>query len=128
MFEGLKRFIELRDSEYHGFNFCCGVAAEGLEDPARELRPIVRYVGDRKKIFNGHFRNIKGTVPKFRECFIDEGSVDPFDVIATLRDADFTEFLITDHVPHIVDDTSWGHRGRAYAIGYMKALIDGAYR
>ena len=28
--EGLKRFSELVDSPYHGFNFCCGVASEGL--------------------------------------------------------------------------------------------------
>ena len=32
--------------------------------------------------------------------------------------------MITDHVPHMVDDTPWGHRGRAYAIGYMRALLD----
>ena len=31
VFEGLKRFSELVDSPYHGFNFCCGVASEGLE-------------------------------------------------------------------------------------------------
>jgi hypothetical protein len=24
----------------------------------------------------------------------------------------------------MIDDTRWGHRGRAYAIGYMSALID----
>jgi mannonate dehydratase len=32
--------------------------------------------------------------------------------------------LIDDHVPHMIDDTRWGHRGRAYAIGYLQALID----
>jgi len=24
----------------------------------------------------------------------------------------------------MLDDTRWGHRGRGYAIGYMKALIE----
>jgi hypothetical protein len=24
----------------------------------------------------------------------------------------------------MIDDTRWGHRGRAYAIGYLTALID----
>ncbi len=24
----------------------------------------------------------------------------------------------------MIDDTRWGHRGRAYAIGYLAALID----
>ena len=45
--EGLKRFSELVDSPYHGFNFCCGVASEGLENPAEELCDIVRYFGER---------------------------------------------------------------------------------
>ena len=49
VFEGLKRFSELVDSPYHGFNFCCGVAAEGLENPAEELPPIIKYFAERKK-------------------------------------------------------------------------------
>ena len=28
----------------------------------------------------------------------------------------------------MVEDTDWGHRGRAYAIGYIRALIDVARR
>ncbi|MFP6643964.1 MAG: mannonate dehydratase [Candidatus Latescibacterota bacterium] len=43
VFEGLKRYSELSENPYHGFNFCCGVAAEGLENPAQELPPIVKY-------------------------------------------------------------------------------------
>lgn len=43
--------------------------------------------------------------------------------MATLKRSRFTGFLIPDHVPHMVGDTPWGHRGRAYAIGYMKALL-----
>ena len=27
------------------------------------------------------------------------------------------------NVPAIVDDTGWGHRGRAHCIGFMQALI-----
>ena len=65
--EGLKRFSELVDSPYHGFNFCCGVASEGLENPAAELCHIVRYFGERKKLFNIHYRNIKGGLHNFQE-------------------------------------------------------------
>lgn len=90
--------------------------------------PAIEHFAKRERIAYVRFRFVQGEVPSFNECFIDEGSVDPFDVIATLRDADFTEFLITDHVPKVIDDTPWGHRGRAYAIGYMKALVDWAYR
>jgi mannonate dehydratase len=31
---------------------------------------------------------------------------------------------VLDHVPHMVDDTGWGHRGRAWSTGYIKALVD----
>ena len=31
--------------------------------------------------------------------------------------------LLDDHVPHVVGDTPWGHRSRAYAIGYLQGLL-----
>ena len=37
VFDGLKRFVEIMDSPYHGFNFCCGTVSEGLEDPSTEF-------------------------------------------------------------------------------------------
>ncbi|MDE0015345.1 MAG: mannonate dehydratase, partial [Candidatus Poribacteria bacterium] len=58
------------------------------------------------------------------ESFVDTGNCDMFDVMRTLKEVGFTGFMITDHVPHIVDDTGWGHRGRAYAIGYMTAFLE----
>jgi mannonate dehydratase len=61
-------------------------------------------------------------------CFKDEGSVDFFETVKALEDAGFTGFLITGHVPKTEGDTPWGHRGRAYALGYIKCLIDGADR
>ena len=42
----------------------------------------------------------------------------------TLKEVGFTGFMITDHVPKMADDTAWGHRGRAYAIGYMTAMLE----
>lgn len=124
-FEQFKRAIDKFDSPYHKLDFCMGCWSEMNAEGAV---PAVKHFAERDRIAYVHFRFVQGEVPCFNECFIDEGSVDPFDVISTLRDASFTEFLITDHVPKIVDDTPWGHRGRAYAIGYMKALVDWAYR
>jgi len=56
--------------------------------------------------------------------FIDESNVDTLAEVRTLHEVSFGGFLITDHVPALVDDTGWGHRGRAYVIGYIRALID----
>ena len=43
---------------------------------------------------------------------------------STLKDVGFDGFMIPDHVPHIIDDTEWEHRGRAYTIGYMTAFLE----
>ncbi|MDP6081468.1 MAG: hypothetical protein QF435_15490 [Arenicellales bacterium] len=32
--------------------------------------------------------------------------------------------VIDDHVPHTHQDTQWGHRGRAFANGYIQAMIE----
>ena len=36
-----------------------------LKDPDREIHDVIRYFGSRKKIFNVHFRNIKGGFLEF---------------------------------------------------------------
>lgn len=121
-FDGFKRAMDTFDSPYHGLDFCMGCWSEmgGMDNVIR----AVRHFGERGKIIYVHFRDVQGTADNFNECFINEGNVNPFEVVKTLRDVGFTGFMITDHVPHMVDDTDWGHRGRAYAIGYIAALIE----
>jgi mannonate dehydratase len=127
--EGLKRFSELVDSPYHGFNFCCGVASEGLENPAEELCDIVRYFGERGKLFNIHYRNIKGGLHNFQEVWPDEGDVDMHEVARTLRDVDYEYMLMPDHAPsHPDDNPPAGASGRvrqawAFQFGYIIAMI-----
>ena len=58
--DGLKKFVDISASPYHGLNFCQGTVCEMLDDPAREIPDVIRYFGSRKKIFNVHFRNIVG--------------------------------------------------------------------
>ena len=40
----------------------------------------------------------------------------------------FNGFIIDDHVPRMVDDTDWGHRGRAHATGYLQAMVEAVTR
>ena len=129
VFEGLKRFVELVDSPYHGFNFCCGTASEGLEKPGEELYEIVRYFGERGKLFNIHFRNIRGGLHNFQEVWPDEGDVDMYKVAQALRDVGYPYMLMPDHAPHHPDDASPpGVSGRvrqawAFQFGYIIALL-----
>jgi mannonate dehydratase len=44
-------------------------------------------------------------------------------VLRVLLDAGFDGFVMDDHVPHVVDDTVWGHRSRAYATGHIAGIL-----
>lgn len=125
VFEGIKRFARLYDSEYHGFNLCLGSTAEGLKDPRTEILPIIKWVGERKQIFNIHLRNIKGGWNNFQEVYPDNGDMDFVEVIRALRDVGYDGMIMPDHVPGHEDPAS-RLQGYAFAYGYNKALIQAA--
>ena len=120
-FAGFKRAIDTFDSPNHGLDFCMGCWSE-MGGHEKVMEGIRHFVG-RKRIVYIHFRDVISSPDNFHECFIDEGQVDTFEVVKTLKELDFDGFMITDHVPHVVGDSPWGHRGRAHAIGFMQALI-----
>ncbi|WP_353184796.1 mannonate dehydratase [Parapedobacter lycopersici] len=122
VFEGIKRFAQLSDSEYHGFNFCIGSIAEGLKDPKTEILPIIKWVGERNQIFNIHLRNIKGGWDNFQEVYPDNGDMDFFQVIRALRDVGFDGMVMPDHVPvHAAEGSN--AQAFAFCYGYIKGLL-----
>lgn len=123
--EGLKRFIEIAESPYHGFNFCVGSCAEGLQNPNEEIHELVRYFGQRKKIFNVHLRNIRGRRDHFQEVYLDNGDIDMLKLVRVLRDVEYPYMIMPDHVPH---HKAAGAKlqGFAFTYGYIKALIQAA--
>ncbi|HEX9710698.1 MAG TPA: mannonate dehydratase, partial [Candidatus Thermoplasmatota archaeon] len=120
--DGLKRFVSIRESPYHGLNFCQGTVSEMLQDPGREIPDVIRYFGRHRKIFNVHFRNIQGRFLDFRETFIDDGDVDMLEALRVYQEVGYDGMLMPDHVPQIAGDTD-GRQAFAYTFGYMKALI-----
>lgn len=120
--DGLKRFVAIRESPYHGLNFCQGTVSEMLQDPAREIFDVIRHFGGRKKIFNVHFRNIQGRFLDFRETFIDDGDVDMLQALRVYQEVGYDGMLMPDHVPRIEGDDN-GRQAFAYTFGYIKALI-----
>ena len=121
--EGLKRFVTMHESPYHGLNFCQGTVAEMLEDPGREIVPVIRWFGERGKIFNVHFRNILGRRLDFMEVFPDEGSMDMAAALRTYRDVGYQYMLMPDHVPEIHARDPSG-TAFAFCYGYIKGLMD----
>ena len=120
--EGVKKFVELRESPYHGLNFCQGTVSEMLEKPGEEIYDVIRYFGERKKIFNVHFRNIKGGLLDFVETFPDEGDVDMLRALRTYKEVDYPYMLMPDHVPGLSGEAA-RQVGFAYCYGYIHALL-----
>ncbi len=125
VFQGIQRFAQLSSSPSHGFNLCLGSVAEGLKDPKTEILPIIKWVGDRKQIFNVHFRNIIGGYGSFQEVYPDNGDMDMFQVIKALRDVGYDGMVMPDHIP-VHANREAGLQGFAFAFGYIKALIQAA--
>jgi mannonate dehydratase len=120
--EGLKRFIAIKASPYHGLNFCQGTVAEMLQNPGEEIFDVIRYFGTRGKIFNVHFRNIRGRFLNFQETFIDDGDVDMLKALRVYKEVGFDGIMMPDHVPRIPGDQR-SFQAFAYTFGYIKALI-----
>jgi mannonate dehydratase len=120
--DGLKHFIGLSSSKYHGLNFCQGTVAEMLKNPGAEIFDVIRYFGSRGKIFNVHFRNIRGGFLDFQETFIDDGDVDMLRAMRVYKEVGYDGMIMPDHVPRISEDPR-GLQAFAFTFGYIKALI-----
>ncbi len=120
--EGLKKFVTMRENPYHGLNFCQGTVGEMLDDPDGEIDDVIRWFGTRGKLFNVHFRNIRGRKLSFMETFPEEGDMDMLRTIKVYAEVGYKYMVMPDHVPKI--------SGRdpvmtafAFTYGYIAALM-----
>jgi mannonate dehydratase len=120
--EGLYKLMAIQESEYHGFNLCLGTTAEMLQDPKNEIHDVIRTIGNAKKLFNIHFRNIRGKRDDFQEVYPDEGDMDMVEVARTLWEVDYPYMLMPDHMPQHPDDPR-GRMAFAYGFGYIKGIL-----
>lgn len=126
--DALQRVIDMLPSDYNGITLCQGtIAAMGEPD----IPNIIRHFGGQEKIFFAHFRDIRGSVPKFTETFHDNGKTDMVATIQAYQDIGFDGPIRPDHVPTLVDeannDPGYEGMGRLFAVGYMRGLIDAIY-
>jgi len=123
-FESYKRLIDIVDSPSNGIEFCQGTFSEMEDAKDGGIYEMIDFFSSRKKILYVHFRNVSGNVPKFNEEFINTGYVDMHKAMKIYHKNGFDSFFIDDHVPQTFQDSDWGHRGRAFANGYIQALIE----
>ena len=83
----------------------------------------IEYFGGVKKLFIIYFRNVSALLPIFHEAYLNEGYMDMYKIIRTLRKVDFDGVLIADHWPTSVAGPLVSH---IYTIGYIQSLIERA--
>ena len=126
--DGLKRFVGISESRYHGLNFCQGTVSEDLQRPNDELPDVIRWFGTRRKIFNVHFRNIRGHRDRFTEVFPDEGDVDFVKMVQVYREVGYDGMLMPDHVPMVPGNRAATDASFAFCYGYIRGLLQSAER
>ena len=114
-----QRLIDMRSSPSNGLEFCLGSIAEMTEG---DVYQATEEYSRQDRVFYVHFRNVTGTVPRYREVFVDEGDIDMVRILRILRDNSFDGVLIPDHTPQMHCGAPW-HAGMAFAMGYMKSAI-----
>ena len=117
--EGLQRLVDTVPSPSNGLNFCQGCVSEMA---GVDVVEAIRRFGAQGKILFAHFRDTRGTVPRFDEVFMDEGDTDMFAAMLAYRDVGVDVYLRADHSPRVVGDNTRADRGFAFQIGYMKGL------
>ena len=115
------RAMALAPSPSNGLLFCQGCFTEML---GQGVYDAIRHFGSQGKVFYVHFRNVAGQVPRFRETFIDTGDINMIKAMRIWKEVGYDGPMMPDHYPQIVGDTPFGHRARAHAQGYMKALME----
>jgi mannonate dehydratase len=120
--DSFRKAMELANSPAWAIILCLGTASE-MEGAAATVNEMIDAFGPIGRIGYVHFRDVQGSVPRFRECFLGDGNYDPVQVMHRLRRVGYQGFVMEDHVPVLAGDTPWQTSSRSHVIGYLQALI-----
>jgi mannonate dehydratase len=121
-FDHFRRIFGIVPSRSNGMLFCQGCVKEmkGVD-----VYDAIRQMGSLDKIVMVHFRNVRGSFPRFQETFVDDGEVDMYRAMQAYRDSGFQGPFSLDHSP-IFPGAQIANQ--AFVIGYLRALIQSVYR
>ena len=120
--EKYDRLLAIAPSPANGLELCLGSLQEM---PGGPIYGAVRRFAHGRHIGYIHFRNVRGKVPLYHETFVDEGDLDMAEIVRILRDENYDGVIIPDHTPEMACNAPW-HAGMAYALGYIRALVQNA--
>jgi mannonate dehydratase len=107
-----------------GMEFCCGCWLEGGAGFGDIFDGIRTFTAE-NRILIVHFRNVTAPLPRFVETFLDNGYADMYAIMKAFVQAGYRGAMILDHSPRFAGEYAKGS-GTAYAIGYMRALMERA--
>ena len=85
---------------------------------------VIRYFGEREKIFYVHFRNVIGTVTKYTEVFPNDGDGGMVANLRALKEVGYQGYLVPDHNFGIdADDQDYPRISRASQVGLYPRLV-----
>jgi mannonate dehydratase len=110
-------------SKNNGITFCVGTRYESGEN----VFEGIQHFGKQGKLFHVHFRNVRGTLPKnngYAEVMVDDGDLNMAQVLRALDAVGYDGVIDYDHPMSITGDRPLPKQYIAFAVGYMRGLLD----
>ena len=115
---GLARILAVADAANVRLALGADVAGAGVDlDLATMREGDIEACGERLLIVRA------GNIAAGRQAFLNEGEVDLPKALLALQRVGFAGPLCAGPPPGLVGDTEWGHKGRAYDLGYLRAVL-----
>jgi mannonate dehydratase len=133
--EALQRLVDAAPSPFLGLDFRQGVIAQL---PGVDLIDTIRRFGGQHRIFLVEIGNLQVKPPYAVEAFLDERTPQALDTtqegatmlraLQAYQEVGFGGAIRPARPPGLVGDTKWGHKGQAFNLGYLRALMQVAER
>lgn len=111
--------VELGARPAHGLDLCPDILAAAGIDPVAGIGGAA----GKGAIAMVRLGNLRREEAGLVDAFLDEGDLSIPRLLQTLRAAGFDGPVRAAPPPGMVEDTSWGHKGRAFDLGYLKAVL-----
>jgi mannonate dehydratase len=118
--EDIEHLFSLAPSPHHGLDLDHGFfALAPNQDPCDTIRRLSRD----GRLFSVRLRALQPRDGDYGESFLDQDREGLLRALECYRDNSFQGTLRPAPVPALAEDTFWGHKGYAFSVGYLRALL-----